>query len=137
MALYTTPAGGQVCLMTACLISSVIFPFTINKNAIIFYSEFLAEESQEKFWNFVEANQNIENDHDGNIWYKSHLLLLLLLLTHANACQPVCLFVMKPLRSYIWYLSNVTCARVLLYWIFILKYCMLLCSCLLYQTLKG
>ncbi|KAG1934951.1 UDP-glucose:glycoprotein glucosyltransferase 1 isoform X1 [Pimephales promelas] len=27
-------------------------------------SEFLAEESQEKFWNFVEANQNIENDHD-------------------------------------------------------------------------
>jgi len=79
MALYTTPFGGQVCLMTACLISSVIFPFTINKNAIIFYSEFL------------------------------------LLLTHANACQPVCLFVMKPLRSYIWYLSNVTCARVLLY----------------------
>ncbi|XP_047673638.1 UDP-glucose:glycoprotein glucosyltransferase 1 isoform X1 [Tachysurus fulvidraco] len=28
-------------------------------------SEFLAEESQDKFWNFVEANQDIENDHDG------------------------------------------------------------------------
>ncbi|KAM4625190.1 UDP-glucose:glycoprotein glucosyltransferase 1 [Polymixia lowei] len=27
-------------------------------------SEFLAEESQEKFWDFVEANQNIEGDHD-------------------------------------------------------------------------
>ncbi|XP_016132638.1 UDP-glucose:glycoprotein glucosyltransferase 1-like [Sinocyclocheilus grahami] len=27
-------------------------------------SEFLAEESQDKFWDFVEATQNIENDHD-------------------------------------------------------------------------
>ncbi|KAA8582021.1 hypothetical protein FQN60_008761, partial [Etheostoma spectabile] len=27
-------------------------------------SEFLAEESQEKFWDFVEANQNIEGQHD-------------------------------------------------------------------------
>ncbi|XP_050991856.1 UDP-glucose:glycoprotein glucosyltransferase 1 isoform X2 [Labeo rohita] len=27
-------------------------------------SEFLAEESQDKFWDFVEANQNIEKDHD-------------------------------------------------------------------------
>ncbi|XP_008310365.1 UDP-glucose:glycoprotein glucosyltransferase 1 isoform X2 [Cynoglossus semilaevis] len=27
-------------------------------------SEFLAEESQEKFWDFVESNQNIEGEHD-------------------------------------------------------------------------
>ncbi|KAM6973039.1 UDP-glucose:glycoprotein glucosyltransferase 1 [Aplochiton taeniatus] len=27
-------------------------------------SEFLAEESEEKFWDFVEANQNIEGEHD-------------------------------------------------------------------------
>ncbi|XP_078133115.1 UDP-glucose:glycoprotein glucosyltransferase 1 isoform X1 [Sander vitreus] len=27
-------------------------------------SEFLAEESQEKFWDFVEASQNIEGEHD-------------------------------------------------------------------------
>ncbi|XP_068195286.1 UDP-glucose:glycoprotein glucosyltransferase 1 isoform X2 [Antennarius striatus] len=27
-------------------------------------SEFLAEESQEKFWDFVEENQNIEGEHD-------------------------------------------------------------------------
>ncbi|XP_057190246.1 UDP-glucose:glycoprotein glucosyltransferase 1 isoform X1 [Triplophysa rosa] len=27
-------------------------------------SEFLAEESQDKFWDFVEANQDIEKDHD-------------------------------------------------------------------------
>ncbi|XP_067099208.1 UDP-glucose:glycoprotein glucosyltransferase 1 [Osmerus mordax] len=27
-------------------------------------SEFLAEESQEKFWDFVEANQDIEGEHD-------------------------------------------------------------------------
>ncbi|XP_056151310.1 UDP-glucose:glycoprotein glucosyltransferase 1 [Lampris incognitus] len=27
-------------------------------------SEFLAEESHEKFWDFVEANQNIEREHD-------------------------------------------------------------------------
>ncbi len=47
----------------------------------MFYSEFLAEESQEKFWDFVEANQNIESDHDGNIWSESifyfHLLDML------------------------------------------------------------
>ena len=30
-------------------------------------SEFLAEESQETFWDFVEANQNIEGEHDGNV----------------------------------------------------------------------
>lgn len=29
-------------------------------------SEFLAEESQDKYWEFVDANQDIENDHDGN-----------------------------------------------------------------------
>uniref|UniRef100_A0AAV2JJA9 UDP-glucose ceramide glucosyltransferase-like 1 n=1 Tax=Knipowitschia caucasica TaxID=637954 RepID=A0AAV2JJA9_KNICA len=28
-------------------------------------SEFMAEESQEKFWDFVEANENIEGEHDG------------------------------------------------------------------------
>uniref|UniRef100_A0A1A8MQF2 UDP-glucose ceramide glucosyltransferase-like 1 n=1 Tax=Nothobranchius pienaari TaxID=704102 RepID=A0A1A8MQF2_9TELE len=28
-------------------------------------SEFLAEDSQEKFWDFVEASQNIEGEHDG------------------------------------------------------------------------
>ncbi|MEQ2283775.1 UDP-glucose:glycoprotein glucosyltransferase 1, partial [Ameca splendens] len=28
-------------------------------------SEFLAEESQDRFWDFVEANQNIEGEHDG------------------------------------------------------------------------
>uniref|UniRef100_A0A8D3E7J9 UDP-glucose ceramide glucosyltransferase-like 1 n=1 Tax=Scophthalmus maximus TaxID=52904 RepID=A0A8D3E7J9_SCOMX len=27
-------------------------------------SEFMAEESQDKFWDFVEANQNIEGEHD-------------------------------------------------------------------------
>jgi len=32
-----------------------------------FLSEFLAEESQDKFWDFVEANQNIEGEHDGNL----------------------------------------------------------------------
>lgn len=35
-------------------------------NALFIASEFLAEESQDKFWDFVEANQDIENDHDGN-----------------------------------------------------------------------
>uniref|UniRef100_A0A8B9JJ95 UDP-glucose ceramide glucosyltransferase-like 1 n=2 Tax=Astyanax mexicanus TaxID=7994 RepID=A0A8B9JJ95_ASTMX len=29
-------------------------------------SEFLSEESQDKFWDFVEANQDIENEHDGS-----------------------------------------------------------------------
>lgn len=28
-------------------------------------SEFLSEENQDKFWDFVEANQDIENEHDG------------------------------------------------------------------------
>ncbi|XP_066537014.1 UDP-glucose:glycoprotein glucosyltransferase 1 isoform X2 [Hoplias malabaricus] len=28
-------------------------------------SEFLAEENQDKFWDFVEANQDIQNEHDG------------------------------------------------------------------------
>ncbi len=56
----------------------------------MFYSEFLAEESQDKFWDFVEANQNIESDHDGNIWSESHLLLSPF--RHAEACQHVCLF---------------------------------------------
>uniref|UniRef100_A0AAX7UTD9 UDP-glucose ceramide glucosyltransferase-like 1 n=1 Tax=Astatotilapia calliptera TaxID=8154 RepID=A0AAX7UTD9_ASTCA len=32
-------------------------------------SEFMAEESQEKFWDFVEANQNIEGEHDGKAYY--------------------------------------------------------------------
>uniref|UniRef100_A0A8D0CUX9 UDP-glucose glycoprotein glucosyltransferase 1 n=1 Tax=Sander lucioperca TaxID=283035 RepID=A0A8D0CUX9_SANLU len=32
-------------------------------------SEFLAEESQEKFWDFVEANQNIEGEHDDQAYY--------------------------------------------------------------------
>uniref|UniRef100_A0A8C5ATF2 UDP-glucose glycoprotein glucosyltransferase 1 n=1 Tax=Gadus morhua TaxID=8049 RepID=A0A8C5ATF2_GADMO len=31
---------------------------------LLFLSEFLAEESQEKFWDFVEANQNTEGEHD-------------------------------------------------------------------------
>lgn len=35
-------------------------------------SEFLAEESQEKFWDFVEANQNIEGEHDGILKRLSH-----------------------------------------------------------------
>lgn len=37
-----------------------------------FLSEFLAEESQEKFWDFVEANQNIEGEHDGIVNCLSH-----------------------------------------------------------------
>uniref|UniRef100_A0A669EAF0 UDP-glucose ceramide glucosyltransferase-like 1 n=1 Tax=Oreochromis niloticus TaxID=8128 RepID=A0A669EAF0_ORENI len=32
-------------------------------------SEFMAEESQEKFWDFVEANQNIEGEHDDQAYY--------------------------------------------------------------------
>lgn len=32
-----------------------------------FLSEFLAEESQEKFWDFVEGNENIEGEHDGKV----------------------------------------------------------------------
>uniref|UniRef100_A0A4W5LZN2 UGGT thioredoxin-like domain-containing protein n=1 Tax=Hucho hucho TaxID=62062 RepID=A0A4W5LZN2_9TELE len=32
-------------------------------------SEFLAEESQEKFWDFVEANQNIKGEHDDQAYY--------------------------------------------------------------------
>lgn len=38
---------------------------------VFFLSEFLAEESQEKFWDFVEANQNIEGEHDGNFKHYS------------------------------------------------------------------
>uniref|UniRef100_A0A4W6E8G9 UDP-glucose ceramide glucosyltransferase-like 1 n=1 Tax=Lates calcarifer TaxID=8187 RepID=A0A4W6E8G9_LATCA len=34
-----------------------------------FFSEFLAEESQEKFWDFVEANQNIKGEHDDQAYY--------------------------------------------------------------------
>uniref|UniRef100_A0AAX7SCQ7 UDP-glucose ceramide glucosyltransferase-like 1 n=1 Tax=Astatotilapia calliptera TaxID=8154 RepID=A0AAX7SCQ7_ASTCA len=34
-----------------------------------FPSEFMAEESQEKFWDFVEANQNIEGEHDDQAYY--------------------------------------------------------------------
>ena len=34
---------------------------------LFFLSEFLAEESQEKFWDFVEANQNVEGEHDGKV----------------------------------------------------------------------
>lgn len=40
-------------------------------------SEFLAEESQEKFWDFVEANQNIEGEHDGIFKRLSHNAALL------------------------------------------------------------
>uniref|UniRef100_A0A8C8GDG2 UDP-glucose ceramide glucosyltransferase-like 1 n=1 Tax=Oncorhynchus tshawytscha TaxID=74940 RepID=A0A8C8GDG2_ONCTS len=32
-------------------------------------SEFLAEESQEMFWDFVEANQNIKGEHDDQAYY--------------------------------------------------------------------
>uniref|UniRef100_A0A3B3C1S2 UGGT thioredoxin-like domain-containing protein n=1 Tax=Oryzias melastigma TaxID=30732 RepID=A0A3B3C1S2_ORYME len=35
-----------------------------NTPLLLEASEFLAEESQEKFWDFVEANQNIEGEHD-------------------------------------------------------------------------
>lgn len=40
-----------------------------NNHFIFFFllSEFLAEESQEKFWDFVEDNQNIEGEHDGKV----------------------------------------------------------------------
>uniref|UniRef100_A0A8C8IYC8 UDP-glucose ceramide glucosyltransferase-like 1 n=1 Tax=Oncorhynchus tshawytscha TaxID=74940 RepID=A0A8C8IYC8_ONCTS len=37
-------------------------------------SEFLAEESQEMFWDFVEANQNIKGEHDGSLNRASALL---------------------------------------------------------------
>lgn len=39
---------------------------------LLFLSEFLAEESQEKFWDFVEANENIDGEHDGNVTCRSH-----------------------------------------------------------------
>jgi hypothetical protein len=40
-------------------------------------SEFLAEDSQEKFWNFVEASQNIgSSDHHGKIEANASLTLL-------------------------------------------------------------
>uniref|UniRef100_A0A672T8Z5 UDP-glucose ceramide glucosyltransferase-like 1 n=1 Tax=Sinocyclocheilus grahami TaxID=75366 RepID=A0A672T8Z5_SINGR len=61
-------------------------------------SEFLAEESQDKFWDFVEATQNIENDHDGNICYESCLLLSFF--RHAEACHPVCLFFFMTLLPF-------------------------------------
>uniref|UniRef100_A0A673B3C8 UDP-glucose ceramide glucosyltransferase-like 1 n=1 Tax=Sphaeramia orbicularis TaxID=375764 RepID=A0A673B3C8_9TELE len=32
---------------------------------VLFLSEFMAEESNEKFWDFVNANQDIEGEHDG------------------------------------------------------------------------
>uniref|UniRef100_A0A2I2YP48 UDP-glucose ceramide glucosyltransferase-like 1 n=1 Tax=Gorilla gorilla gorilla TaxID=9595 RepID=A0A2I2YP48_GORGO len=39
-------------------------------------SEFLAEDSQEKFWNFVEASQNIgSSDHDGTDYSYYHAIL--------------------------------------------------------------
>ncbi|KAJ8357028.1 hypothetical protein SKAU_G00198220, partial [Synaphobranchus kaupii] len=38
-------------------------------------SEFLAEESQEKFWDFVELNQEIEIDHDDTDLSYYHLIL--------------------------------------------------------------
>uniref|UniRef100_A0A8C5BJ50 UDP-glucose glycoprotein glucosyltransferase 1 n=1 Tax=Gadus morhua TaxID=8049 RepID=A0A8C5BJ50_GADMO len=37
---------------------------------LLFLSEFLAEESQEKFWDFVEANQNTEGEHDEQAYYQ-------------------------------------------------------------------
>lgn len=36
----------------------------MNTPLLLEASEFMAEESQEKFWDFVEANQNIEGEHD-------------------------------------------------------------------------
>lgn len=61
-------------------------------------SEFLAEESQEKFWDFVEANQNIEGEHDGNVKSLSHSSPLLSLFVSA---LPAAEFMMqtKLLRS--------------------------------------
>lgn len=48
---------------------SNIFPFSP--------SEFLAEDSQEKFWNFVEASQNIgSSDHHGKIEANASLTLV-------------------------------------------------------------
>ncbi|NXG55323.1 UGGG1 glucosyltransferase, partial [Hemiprocne comata] len=39
-------------------------------------SEFLSEEGQEKFWNFVEASQNIKtSEHDGNDYSSYHEML--------------------------------------------------------------
>ena len=38
---------------------------TLSRSLALSLSEFLAEESQEKFWDFVEANQDIEGEHDG------------------------------------------------------------------------
>lgn len=42
-----------------------------------FPSEFLAEDSQEKFWNFVESSQNIgSSDHHGKIEANASLTLV-------------------------------------------------------------
>lgn len=38
-----------------------------TSSSLFFLSEFLAEESQEKFWDFVESSQNIEGEHDGKV----------------------------------------------------------------------
>ncbi|XP_046707685.1 UDP-glucose:glycoprotein glucosyltransferase 1 isoform X1 [Silurus meridionalis] len=62
-------------------------------------SEFLAEESQDKFWDFVEANQEIENDHDGTDLSYYELILK----RASQQLSPVQLKLMKfalSLRSY-------------------------------------
>uniref|UniRef100_A0AAY4APQ1 UDP-glucose ceramide glucosyltransferase-like 1 n=1 Tax=Denticeps clupeoides TaxID=299321 RepID=A0AAY4APQ1_9TELE len=62
-------------------------------------SEFLAEESQDKFWDFVEANQNILNEHD-----ETDLAYYELILKRAGALlSPVQLSLLKfalSLRAY-------------------------------------
>uniref|UniRef100_A0A672T791 UDP-glucose ceramide glucosyltransferase-like 1 n=1 Tax=Sinocyclocheilus grahami TaxID=75366 RepID=A0A672T791_SINGR len=65
-------------------------------------SEFLAEESQDKFWDFVEATQNIENDHDGNI-YTDQAYYDLILKRASVLLSPVQLNLLKfalSLRAY-------------------------------------
>lgn len=44
-----------------------LFLFIPRPPLPLFLSEFLAEESQEMFWDFVEANQNIKGEHDGSL----------------------------------------------------------------------
>uniref|UniRef100_A0AAY4AMJ7 UDP-glucose ceramide glucosyltransferase-like 1 n=1 Tax=Denticeps clupeoides TaxID=299321 RepID=A0AAY4AMJ7_9TELE len=68
-------------------------------------SEFLAEESQDKFWDFVEANQNILNEHDGKSTDAlSYLAYYELILKRAGALlSPVQLSLLKfalSLRAY-------------------------------------
>lgn len=54
--------------LLSCFISD-IFPFSL--------SEFLAEDSQEKFWDFVEASQNIgSSDHHGKTETDASLTLV-------------------------------------------------------------